>query len=348
MRLLLLNPFDAHAGSQRIGRDLAVLLRGAGHDVRVRLGFGGGGFLSELPGVATDLDLASVRVRKLLYPLWALLVALPVAFSALRGRIVWANTIYAAPPALLAALLCPRRVALHLHEAGFPQTFKPILRLMARRGVWLICVSADHAARIGLPAKVLYNPVSISATDAASARDRFLFVGTTQSSKGFALFVAVCAHVRDLPLRAAAYLSDEARHDQALVAAARDAGIDIVFGESNPDMLYRDGFLLLQASDPAFCNETFSLVAVEAMTRGVPVAGAGTTVLGEVLDGALAFDVPSRDPAEIADAIRALHADPARHDALRTAGRQRRAIFSEQAFIDRIEDLLGQMDGVLS
>lgn len=346
MRLLLLNPFDAHAGSQRIGRDVAFLLRRGGHDVRVRIGFGSAGFLSELPGVATDLVVASVRARKLIYPLWALLVALPVAFSALRGRIVWANTVYAAPPALLAALLYPGRVVLHLHEASFPKIFMLILRLMAWRGVRLICVSADHAARIGLPAKVLYNMVSLPNGHTLSTRDRFLFVGTTQASKGFSLFVAVSARVRDLPLRAVAYLSDEARHDQALVAAARRAGINIVFGETNPDILYRDGFLLLQATDPALWSETFSLVAVEAATRGVPVAGAGATVLGEVLDGALAFDVPSRDPDEIADAIRVLHADPARYDALRAAGKQRGATFSEQAFIERLKHLLACVDGV--
>ncbi len=346
MRLLLLNPFDAHGGSQRIGRDVAILLREAGYDVRVRLGFGSAGFLSELPNVATDFSVANVRVRKLIYPLWALLVALPVAFSALRGRIVWANTVYAALPVLLAALFYPRRVALHLHEASFPRIFLPLLRLMAWRGAQLICVSADHAARIGLPATVLYNPVSLADGDASSARDRFLFVGTTQASKGFALFVAVSARIRDLPLRAVAYLSDEARHDRALVDAARRSGISIVFGETNPDTLYRDGFLLLQATDPALASETFSLVAVEAATRGVPVAGAGATVLAEVLDDALAFNVPSRDPAAIADAIRELHADPAQHQALRAAGRQRRATFTEQAFFERLKQLLARMEGV--
>jgi hypothetical protein len=98
MRFLLLNPFDAFAGSQRVACDTIDRLTEAGHYVSVRLGFGGGGFLSNLPITTADVKISNVSVRKLLYPLWALLVGLPVAMSVLRGRFVWANTIYAAPP----------------------------------------------------------------------------------------------------------------------------------------------------------------------------------------------------------------------------------------------------------
>lgn len=344
MHILLLNPFDAHAGSQRVGRDMVELLAAAGHDVRVRLGFGGAGFLSDVAGVTPDLRCADVRIRKLLYPLWSLLVALPVALAVLRGRVVWANTVYAVLPAALAALIRPGRVVIHLHEATFTKAFIPLLRLMVRRGVRIVCVSADQAGRVGLPATILSNAVTLPARDVPSTRDRLLFVGTTQLIKGFALFVAVSELLGDLPLRKVAYLSDETRHDRSLVAAARQAGIDIVFGESSPDVLYRDGFLLLQATDPDRWTETFSLVAVEAMARLVPVAGAGATVLVEVLGDALAFDMPSRDPQAIADAIRALHADPIRYDALRTACARRRANFTEDVFSGRLIGLLRQMD----
>lgn len=344
MKILLLNPFDAYAGSQRIGRDVIELLVSAEHDVRVRLGFGGGGFLSGLHGVKADLDCSNVRTRKLLYPLWSLLVSLPVALSALSGRVVWANTVYAAPPALIAALVCPHRVVMHLHETNFPRIFRPFLRLMLYRGVSVICVSADQAVRIGLPATVLPNAVDVPAHDAFSARNRLLFVGTTQPIKGLSLFVAVCEDLKDFPLHKVAYLSDEARHDRHLVGAARQAGIEIVFGESAPEILYRDGFLLLQATDPAIAAETFSLVAVEAMARLVPVASGGVTVLPEVLDDALAFDIPSRDPQLISDAIRSLHADRVRQDALRAACVRRRPFYSKAAFTERVLGFLRQMD----
>lgn len=344
MRFLLLNPFDAFAGSQRVACDTIDRLTEVGHHMSVRLGFGGGGFLSNLPITATDFDISNVSMRKLLYPLWALLVSLPVAMSVLRGRIVWANTIYAVPPAFLAAMLCPGRVVIHLHEANFSKLFFPVLHLMVRRGAHLLCVSADHAARIGLPATVIYNSVPIPTQDPESACDRLLFVGTTQAIKGLALFVAVCEMLRNLQLRTVAYLSDEARHDVGLVERARRAGVDVVFNQFDPEILYRDGFLLLQATDPTLCAETFSLVAVEAMARQVPVASAGTTVLKEVLGDALAFDVPSRDPVVIAGLIRSLHADQGRHKMMRAACARRRTAFSQDAFQDRLEELLLQME----
>ncbi|RSU59101.1 hypothetical protein BRX36_19615 [Sphingomonas sp. S-NIH.Pt1_0416] len=344
MRFLLLNPFDAYAGSQRIGLDVLAALKAAGHSVRVKLGFGGNGFLSDLPDVVPDMRTGHIRLRKVLYPFWSLLKMVPVALHVLRGDMVWANTVYAVPPALLAALLRPKRVIIHLHEVTFPRIFQPLLRLLSRKGVCLVCVSFDHARRIGLPATVLYNPVGLPALPIDNQQDRVLFVGTTQPSKGFALFVAVCRQLAEHPLRRVAYLSDETRHDPELVADAQAAGVEVVFGESDPSILYRDGFLLLQASDPALCIETFSLVAVEAMAWQVPVAGAGSSVFSEVLSDAMAFNAISRDPASIGDAIKALYADPVRHDALRAACVHRRSMFSENAFSQKIGDIIQQLD----
>jgi glycosyltransferase involved in cell wall biosynthesis len=344
MRVLILNPFDAFAGSQRVACDLVARLTETGHCVTVRLGFGGGGFLTDLPSITTDLSISNVSIRKLLYPLWALFVSLPLAMAVLRGRVVWANTIYAAPPAFLAAMLCPSRVVIHIHEANFSRLFFLILRLLVLRGVLLLCVSTDHATRIGLPATILYNSVPLPVKDVESACDRLLFVGTTQAIKGFALFVTVCELLEEFPLRKAAYLSDEARHDIKLVTEARRVGVDVIFNQSDPEVLYRDGFLVLQVTDPTLWTETFSLVAVEAIARQVPVASAGAVVLKEVLGDALAFDVPSRDPIVIADIIRSLHADHDRHKNIRAACVRRRTTFSEDAFRIRLEEILLQMD----
>lgn len=344
MKILLLNPFDAFAGSQRIARDTIDQLTDLGHDVAVKIGFGGYGFLTNLPSTTSDFDISDIPTRKLLYPFWLLWVILPVALSVLRGYTVWANTIYATPASLLAAMLCPSRVVIHLHEASFSKLFHPILRLMVKRGALLICVSADHKARIGLPATVVYNSVPLPDGDGASTCDRLLFVGTTHAMKGFDLFVSVCEELRDFPLRKAAYLSDEARHNVVLVKRARDAGIDVIFNQSDPEVLYCNGFLLLQMTDPSLWTETFSLVAVEAMARQVPVASAGSSVLSEVLGQALAFDVPSRDPKAIAHLIRDLNADPVRYKDLRIACADRRGAFSKKAYRQQLEVLLHNMD----
>jgi glycosyltransferase involved in cell wall biosynthesis len=342
--VMLLHPFDAHAGAQRIGSAFVAALAATGVDVRVRVGFGGRGFLSELPGVRPDVQCDHIPTRKLLYPLWAICAMVSVAWAAARGRVVWANTIHAIAAALLAAMLFPRRTIVHVHEATFPRPFLWLLRLAHWRGASIVYVSADQAARIGVSGAILPNPVHLPSIDQPSRQNRFLFIGTTQPIKGFALFVAVVRLLDGSGLDTVAYLSDEHRHDRALVAAARAAGIEIVFGENSPEVMYRDGFLLLMATDPAMVSETFSLVAAEAIAALVPVGGAGATVLPEVLGEALAFNHANRDPASIAQAIRALLADPEKYAALRRACAERRVHFSEAAFTQRVVRLLQNLE----
>ncbi len=342
--VLLIHSFDAYAGSQRIARTLVTTLAAAGADARVRLGFGGRGFLSELPGVRPDIRCDHILTRKLLYPLWAMLALLPTAWSAARGRIIWANTIHVVPPALLAILLFPHRIVVHLHEATFPWPFRWLLRLARWRGATIVCVSADQARRIGIDATILPNPVSQPPVDLPSRMDRFLFIGTTQPIKGFMLFVAVVRLLNGTDLRPTAYLSDEDRQDRALVEAARAAGIEVIFGERSPEVMYRDGFLLLMSTDSRLVSETFSLVAAEAVAAMVPVGGAGATVLPEVLGESLAFNEASRDPLTIANAVRQLHADPERYARLRRACAERRLYFSEKMFSQRLRQLLQVME----
>jgi glycosyltransferase involved in cell wall biosynthesis len=188
---------------------------------------------------------------------------------------------------------------------------------------------------LAVPAEILPNPVARPEVRRESQADRLLFIGTTQPAKGFALFISVCAQLGGLPLRKIAYLSDEIRQDRALVEAAHKAGVETIFGEHRPDILYRDAFLLLVCSVPS-ARETFSLTAAEAMVRGVPVAGAGVPVLREVLDDALAFDVPTRDPVQIAAEIAALHANDGRIEQLKLACERRSNQFSEGKFVDRL------------
>lgn len=76
--------------------------------------------------------------------------------------------------------------------------------------------------------------------------------------------------------------------------------------------------------------EGFGLPVLEAMSRGVPVAAAGTTAIPEVAgDAALLFDPES--PAAIEGAIRRLLDDPALRDRLAQAGPAQASKFSWEA-----------------
>lgn len=336
----LLNPFDAYAGSQRVATQLFAAFEALGARVRVQLGFGGHGFVSDLPDVRADLVCGSVRVRKLLFPLWSLALAPLLLLRVLRGERIWGNTIYALPPAMLAALVRPRQVFLHLHELTFPGVFRPLLRLAMRRGVRVMCVSHVHASGLGIDATILANPVAVPDLPPASARDRFLYIGTTAPMKGFALYLDVAARLGGTGLRPVAYLADLERHDAGLLAKARALGVAVHFGETAPSTLFADGFLTLLATDPELWVETFSLVAVESCAFLVPVGGAGAEVLDEVLGPALAFNIASRDPAEIAARITALAGDPARQAELRAACEVRRGLYTMDRFREALRVIL--------
>lgn len=339
-KVLLLNPFDAYAGSQRIGKAVHTAFSESDVDVTVKLGFGGDGFLSDMPNIAPDIQVKNSFVRKCLYPFWSVFASIPTALAALRGTVIWANTVYALLPALLTIIVSPKNVVLHLHEATFAAPFHWLLRFSAWRGATIVCVSADQARRVDVICRVIPNPVNQPTHDVASLQDRILFVGTTHPVKGFALFVSVCQRLQALPLRKVAYLSDGAIFDHALVASAKSSGVDVVFGEQLPAAMYADGFVLLMCTDPSLVSETFSLIAAEAVTWLVPVGGAGATVLPEVLGDALAFDHPTRDPDRIAQDIADLYGDPGRYASLRQNCAKRRSRFSECAFSRRVIDVL--------
>jgi len=312
-RVVIVNAFDAFAGSQRVTAMLAAVLRARGHRVLVRLGFGRAGFVSGIPGVRRFLPTERVAARKRLYPLWLAIANLRTIAALVRGDIVWVCTIYALP-AVLPMLLAPRRLVIHIHETDFPGIFGALLGLAARRGAAVVAVSRTHAALLGLPARVLGNAVGDTPPTGPTQRDRLIFVGTSRALKGFDLFVAIVEVLGPTRLTPVAYLGDPvAGRDPALLARSAAAGITLIYGETDPARLFADGWLTLQLTDPALWTETFSLVAAESIWHLVPVGAAGAMVVEEIGAGAIAFNDTSRDPVRIAAHVRTLLADAAAH-----------------------------------
>ena len=191
---------------------------------------------------------------------------------------------------------------------------------------------------LGLPATLLPNAVGAGEPpDPPKERDRLVFVGTASAEKGWPLFLEIVRRLDAPGLAPHAFLAGgiDAPCPAALAEAAA-LGILVTVGQTDPAKHHARGFLALQLTDPALADETFSLVAAEAIWHLVPVGGAGAAVLPEVAGDALAFNIASRDPQTIAAAIETLWARPDRHAALVAAAALKRLDhrvdrFAEQA-----------------
>jgi len=338
--VLLLHPFDALAGSQRVAVAVARALQGLGVPLQVYLGFGTNGFVSQLTGVHRFLGVNRIPLRKALYPLWIIAMAPRMVWAACRGSLVWANTVHAIPAVLPMLWVAPNRVVLHLHEIEFPRLFQRLLVWAAARGAHVLCVSNLHRQRLGVPAHVLPNCVGHSSDTTPLEPPVLLFVGAVSALKGFPLFVDVARRLPPARVRAVACVPDIPPSAHSWAEAAQAANVEICCGLSEPLQMFAGASLLLQCTDSSLWTETFSLVMAESLAYGVPVATAGMAVAPEILGDAWAFDAPTRNPEQIAAAVLDLLNDPPRLQSLRAAARARRAHFSFHAFQGRVADML--------
>jgi glycosyltransferase involved in cell wall biosynthesis len=340
-RLIVIHAFDAHAGAQRVAATLATGLRMRGQRVSLWLGFGVTGFVSEAGPTWRFAPLERVSARKLLYPIWLVVASCAMLFQLPGRNRVWANSIHAFPVAWPFLLFAPGRLILHVHENNPAPPFMWLIRFAVRRGTRVVSVSRYHATRLGVQTRVLRNAVHAAEGQPRLPAPALLFVGTAQPAKGFALFLEIVRCLAGSGLEPIACLAGGAlAPPPSVTEAAAAAGIRVVIGETDTARIYAGGWLTLQLTDPALADETFSLVAAESVWHLVPVGAAGAVVVDEVAEGAVAFNIASRNPEDIADAIRALQADPVRHAALVQGCTQRREDFRLGRFLDGAEAIL--------
>jgi D-inositol-3-phosphate glycosyltransferase len=130
-------------------------------------------------------------------------------------------------------------------------------------------------------------------------------------------------HVAGGPAADAFAEDTEVRRLRALAGACGVADRVVLRGRVDRDAMPA----LLRSADAVVCvpwYEPFGIVPLEAMACGVPVvASAVGGQTDSVVHGVTGVHVPPRDPSALADALRALLADPERRAALGEAGARR-------------------------
>jgi glycosyltransferase involved in cell wall biosynthesis len=184
---------------------------------------------------------------------------------------------------------------------------------------------------IGVPAGEAEPEATLRARFALRAQPVCLSVATNLPHKNLPLLFAAVGllPVDQRPLLVlAGGGTDSATLSQAAVAAGVSEDVRLLGHQPAPTLegLYRLAACLVLPSR----YEGFGLTALEAMTRGLPVACADIPALREVTGPAALRFSPDR-PEQAADAIARLIHDRKLADRLRVAGRERAALFSWDA-----------------
>lgn len=164
------------------------------------------------------------------------------------------------------------------------------------------------------PAKTvrIYNPVRhqppVECAAALAARPPHVVgIGRLSPEKGFDVLIDAFAKVR----HAGATLSIAGAGPEGPALQARTAALGLserarLVGFVDPAALYRSARLCVVPSR----SEAFSLVAVEALSAGLPVVATDCDGPREILAGGIGRIVPIDDPSAMAAAIDAALADP--------------------------------------
>ncbi len=258
-----------------------------------------------------------------------------------------------------------RQVVFHFHASGlgeFLARSSPILRFLAHwayDGPDLAIEVAHSAPRDGRAIRAKRTAVVSNGVEDAAAefpprkrsqagRCKILYAGILFEDKGVLDLIDACAvllkggidfecQFMGAPTSAQMQARLIARiNDQGLAGRVRLLGV-------------RTGAAKWQTFHDAdiFCfptfyaSESFGLVAVEAMSFGLPIVVTAWRGLADIITDEVGIEVPIRDPAAIAAALSALIQDPERRIKLGEAGRRRYVeLFTLKQFERNLGDAL--------
>jgi glycosyltransferase involved in cell wall biosynthesis len=231
----------------------------------------------------------------------------------------------------------------------------PAARLRLLRRLRPVMASSDYVARRFMEgidpgaghAEVLHNCIDLAAIPPPANRENLiLFAGRVVADKAPDSFIRACA----LALPSLPGWRAEIIGADGMSVTSRETdyvrGIKVQAAEAGVAMSgYRDHPLVLEAMTraaivivPSRWPEPFGLTALEALACGAPLIVSPRGGLPEVAGDAAVYANPDA-PEEIAAAIVALAADPARRAALSAAGRERARRFDTKVAAARLADL---------
>lgn len=214
--------------------------------------------------------------------------------------------------------------------------YRALELIVARRADSVLCVSADLADRMRaagarrVGAAVVPAPVGPAVVSGIPADPALvLAVGRLATQKGFGVLLEAAARWRDLRPEPRLMIVGQGPLDAELEAKAASLGVVAEFAghrDDVPELLAAAAVFVLPSQ-----WEGQALILQEALRAGAPVVatrvGGNPAVAGE---DAAVF-VPPGDPAALADAVRAVLADPELGARLRKAALARAATLPDEA-----------------
>jgi glycosyltransferase involved in cell wall biosynthesis len=152
-----------------------------------------------------------------------------------------------------------------------------------------------HWAKLGLACHTLPNVIDWQRVDVTGRETRFVTFVNPQPKKGlyvFARIAAVLAERRpDIRLLVVEGRSHTAWRQETGIDLERLPNLSVMPSTADPREFYAVTKFVLM---PSLWNESFGLVAAEAMLNGIPVLGSNRGALPETIgDGGHLFDIPA-------------------------------------------------------
>lgn len=356
MKLLLVSHSSGPYGAERVLLELARRLAARGHDVVLALPHAGpaADLARELPGVTLRIGgrrrLPRSAREAIGYFLGAPADALRVRRLVLdvAPDVTWINSMYNAWAAM-GARLAGSPTVWHLHERsmrGPPGwVLAGVLALTADRAMAVSHYVAEtfrHYPWLGSRVDVLANPLLRDPAPPVEPPEGSFTVGCVGQLEPRKRSGDLVGAVALLPEDVRGVFVGDGKHRAALEAAIRKSGVEerievLGFREDVPEQLARFHCLAIPSLE-----EPFGLIAVEAMSIGLPVIAARSGALPEVLGEAALYHEPG-DSSDLARQIRRLRDDPTLYAELRASGLARAAGFAPERWIESAEAILTEL-----